>query len=252
MCHLLLSLDDYKIDASLAGNISISAEIQKILYSERHRISLFGAHNSLGNQLAKNKTLCEDVFNKLIEDSKCYDSLLCNPSIGRFDFGQIEKYLNTESISWVGRVPEYIYNPELPERLQAVIVKNLSGNEKLLSPFASNTGLVPSQQTILTQYSDLDILINLIKNPASTPRTIEVATQRIRNDGDINRNLRRLVKARTNTFESKKSALAITHEVSDDGLIKNILTVSNLEHNKAVSSRKAQLDWLCNFSKSLE
>lgn len=252
MCNFLLSLDDKKINESLAGNTNISPEIQKTLCSELYNLFVFKSYENVRNQLAKNESICKDVFNDLLLEPQYYDYLLCNPSIGRFDFGKIEEYLNTKSISWVGRAPAYMYNAGLPERLQAVIVKNLSSNEKLLAPIASNTGLVPSQQTMLTQYSNLDILLNLIKNPASTPRTIDVATQKIRNDGDLNRKLRTLIKTKTNTFESKKSTLATTHEVSDSGLIKNILTVSHLEHNKTVSLRKAQLDWLCHVAKSIE
>lgn len=100
---------------------------------------------------------------------------------------------------------EYLENPGLPERLQSIIIENNKDNAQYLAPIAANTGLVPSQQTILSQNVDLDVLLNLIKNPASTSRTVETATQQIKHDASIKDKLTEKVKRAAAAFENKKS-----------------------------------------------
>ena len=148
-------------------------------------------------------------------------------------------------------VPEYLENPGLPERLQSIIIENNKDNAQYLAPIAANTGLVPSQQTILSQNVDLDVLLNLIKNPASTSRTVETATQQIKHDASIKDKLTEKVKRAAAAFENKKVELAKQHELTRDGFIKNITTVNDIIENELVTSLKDELVWLRDFAKGL-
>lgn len=253
VCDMLLAINRIRIDESLTVNPNISPKAQRTLYSRSYYTSAGDRDERVKNKLCRNENLSEDLFNEMVASTKYHDDLLCNPSIGKFNYGKIDKgfKLMFNRIFGAFFVPEYLENPGLPERLQSIIIENNKDNAQYLAPIAANTGLVPSQQTILSQNVDLDVLLNLIKNPASTSRTVETATQQIKHDASIKDKLTEKVKRAAAAFENKKVELAKQHELTRDGFIKNITTVNDIIENELVTSLKDELVWLRDFAKGL-
>ena len=254
VCDMLLAINRIRIDENLAANPNISQKAQQILFSRTYSTSSVDSDGCVKKQLCRNENLHEDLFNKLVSTTKYHDDLLCNPSISKFNFGKIEKAfsINFRQIWSAFFAPVYINNSGLPERLQSVIIEKYKDDVSYLSAIASNTGLVPSQQTILSQNVDLDVLLNLIRNPASTSRTVETATQQIKNRAFIKEKMSERIEEKVKYFESKKAELAKQHEISSDGFIKSIRLVSDLNENAIISLRKDELVWLRDFAKSVE
>lgn len=247
VCDTLLTMEQISIDEKLATNFNISQETQLTLYFRVDNL-YDDEDTDIKKQLCRNKNLHVDVFNRLVSDSRYRYDLLCNPSISKFDFREIEEHLN---VGWFSFLSEYIKNPALPEKIQSIIIERNKEDVRYLSAISSNTGLVPSQQIILSQNVDSDVLLNLIKNPASTPRTIQAAMQQITSYTFIKDKLREKIKDKVNDLESQKSELKINHAITSDGLIKDITTVKDLNDNAIISSLKEELDWLCDFAKSV-
>ncbi|AFR03592.1 hypothetical protein PEC301653_32730 [Pectobacterium carotovorum subsp. carotovorum] len=254
VCDILLAINKIKIDEKLAANPIISQKTQQMLYSRIYRTSDYDYDDSVRKQLCKNENLHEDIFDQLVSKTKYHEDLLCNPSIGKFDHGVIYNELNTSSggIFRMFSRPKYLENPGLSEKLQSVIIDKNKDAVHHLNHIANNPSLAPSQQTILSQNVDLDVLLNLIKNPASTYRTIQAATQQIKRYTFIKDKLREKIKEKVNDLESRKSELKKNHTITSDGLIKDITTVKDLNDNAIISLLKEELDWLCDFAKSVE
>ncbi|MEI7375824.1 AAA family ATPase [Dickeya chrysanthemi] len=266
VCDMLLAMNQIRIDENLAANPNISQQVQQTLYSRSYKTSSDEYDERVKKQLCRNENLHETLFNELASTTKYHDDLLCNSLISKFNFGKIGKafslrYRKTDMNSFLTSiirmvdatffVPEYMNNPGLPEKLQAIIIEDNKDKANYLSVIASNTGLVPSQQTILSQNIDLDVLLNLIRNPASTSRTIEAATQQIKRYTSIKDKLSERIKEKEKEFESKKIELAKQYQISSSGLIKNITTVNDLRENAIISLLKEELDWLYDFAKSV-
>lgn len=254
VCDKLLAINRIKIDENLAANPNISQKAQQTLYSRRYSVASDEGEERVKRQLCSNENLHEDIFSELVSYSKYHDHLLCNPSISKYNFGKIDKAIgNKNAMSWAVftfNLPKYMNNSGLPERLQSVIIENYKDNMGFLSALASNTGLVPSQQTILTQSTDVDVLLNLIRNPSSTSRTVATATEQIKSNASIKEELSERVRKTVKHFEDKKAELAQLHEISNDGFIKNITTVRDLNSNATLSC-KEELIWLRGFAKNV-
>ncbi|WP_312414315.1 AAA family ATPase [Pseudescherichia sp.] len=253
ICDMLLAINRVKIDEALASNPNISQNAQRTLYSRSYYGTSGDREERVKYKLCRNENLSEELFNELSVATKYHDDLLCNPSIGKFNYGRIEKAFSLPF--WKMRPsflePEYFTNSGLSERLQSVLIENNKDNACYLALLAANTGLVPSQQIILSQNTDLDVLLNLIRNPASTSRTVETATQQIKSYDSIKDKLSERVKEKAEEFENKKAKLAKQHELTSDGFIKNITTVDDIIENELLSSIKDELVWLRDFTKKV-
>lgn len=251
VCDMLLALNQNIVDEALASNPNISQEIQKTLYSKSYSTDYDREH--VRYKLCQNESLCEDLFNKMDSQKQYQDKLLCNPSIGKFNYGRIEKALPHEFVNIWGSftLPECLTNPGLSERLQSIIININQDNVYLLADLATNIGLVPSQQTILSQSANLEVLLNLIKNPNSTARTVETATLQIKENALIKDKLIEKINIKSEEFESKKNELSERHELTDTGLIKNITTVDDLIENELNNLLIKDLIWLRDFAKTV-
>lgn len=253
ICDMLLAINRVKIDEALASNPNISQNAQRTLYSRSYYGTSGDREERVKYKLCRNENLSEELFNELSVATKYHDDLLCNPSIGKFNYGRIEKAFSLPF--WKMRPsflePEYFTNSGLSERLQSFLIENNKDNACYLALLAANTGLVPSQQIILSQNTDLDVLLNLIRNPASTSRTVETATQQIKSYDFIKDKLSERVKGKAKEFENKKAELAKQHELTSDGFIKNITTVDDIIENELLSSIKDELVWLRDFTKKV-
>ena len=253
VCDMILAINRMKVDETLASNPNISQKIQKTLFFRSYYKSSGDLEERVKDKLCRNENLSEELFNEMSATTKYHDKLLCNPSIRKFNYGKIEKAFSIlfrkKSTSLIS--PDYLTNPGLTERLQSIIIENNKDHTVFLALIAGNTGLVPSQQTILSQSGDLDVLLNLIRNPASTSRTVETATQQIKSSSFIKDKLSERVKGITETFENKKSELAKQHEISSDGFIRNVTTVDDIIENEIIASLKDELTWLIDFAKGV-
>lgn len=255
MCDMLLAIYRIEIDKNLAANPNISQTAQQTLYSRRYSIPPNDGTERVKKQLCRNENLHEGIFSELVSYRQYHEDLLCNPSISKYNFGKIDKAITNKHISaWAVLTfnnPEYTSNSGLPERLQSIVIENNKGNMAFLSALASNTGLVPSQQTILIQNADLDVLLNIIRNPSSTSRTVATAMQQIKSNASVKEKLNDRIKREVDNFESKKAEMAKRHELSNNGFIKDITTVSDLKDNAIISLHRDELKWLHEFAKSI-
>lgn len=255
VCNKLLAINRIRIDENLATNLNIDQKIQHILYSRSYSTSAGESDDCIKKQLCRNANLHDDIFSKLVSATQYNGDLLCNPSISKYNFGKIEKTHRFHSRSiWAAftvYAPEYAFNSALPERLQSIIIENNKDDVAVLSAIASNTGLFPSQQTILSQSDDLDVLLNLIRNPSSTSRTVATAMQQIKSNASVKEKLNDRIKREVDNFESKKAEIAKRYELSNDGFIKDITTVSGLKDNAIISLHRDELKWLHEFAKSI-
>jgi hypothetical protein len=147
VCDMLLAINRIRIDESRPLTLTFHQKhsghcIQKLLHIGGDR------DERVKNKLCRNENLSEDLFNEMVASTKYHDDLLCNPSIGKFNYGKIDKGFKLMFNRMFGTffVPEYLENPGLPERLQSLIIENNKDDARFLVPIAANTGLVPSQQ----------------------------------------------------------------------------------------------------------
>ena len=241
------------IDKALATNPNLSVKTQEVLYYRRYFGASLDREDRVRLELCKNENLSERLFNEMSSSSAYHDELLCNRAISKYNYDKIIVGLGSSFWGIFGGFvsSEYYNNSGLPEKLQSLIIEKNKDNQYVLAQMASNPGLVPSQQTILSQNVDLDVLLKLIRNPASTSRTVETATQQIKHDASIKDKLTEKVKRAAAAFENKKVELAKQHELTRDGFIKNITTVNDIIENELVTSLKDELVWLSDLAKSL-
>lgn len=253
VCDMLVELNKPDIDQRLASNSNLSSAAQTLLYGRSYDYRSDGRCDHVKMELCRNANLADAIFKKLVSYGKYHVDLLLNPSIGRYDSEKIETYLKPVPVSIYGVATDmgYLSNPHLPEKLQSVIVDKNKSEFIPLRAIAANIGLVPSQQSILSQIEDLIVLLNLLQNPTSTSRTIDAVMKRFKECDLLQESLTLTVEEKARYFKEKKSELAKKYEITSDGFIKNITTVDDLNENEWVSLRKAELVWLCDFAKSV-
>ncbi|AFJ46953.1 AAA family ATPase [Shimwellia blattae] len=241
----LMKINDVSVHAALAKNKCISHSQQLALADKYQTFTINSA-------LCINENISPVLFQRFSKFTGYHIALLSNKRISDYDCSEIEASLEKGPIANLEQIDKalFISNENLPENIQSGLISIfINGNkENHIKLISKNTGLYPSQQHRLATIKNINTLLNLICNPASTSSTIETAKKTIKNTNSLKIALKGLLSRKKQKLYERINKLSEKYSVSPLGYINDINSVHELEQNTITMLHIDDIDFLENLS----